>query len=95
MLRDYAGRARGILLHACLLDSREALTLLSHLRLGIEMGIVKEWDKSTIDELFLLIQPGHLQKRTGKTICAEERDLERSRLVRECLARRGRREKEI
>ncbi len=90
LLCDYAWRARGLLSHARLLDSRETLNLLSHLRLGIDLGIVNEWDRSVIDELFLLIQPGHLQKRAGRAIGAEERDFERARLIRECLVRRRR-----
>lgn len=88
ILRDRAGRALGILSNAHLLNSRETLAMLSHLRLGIDMGIVKEWDKSEIDRLFILIQPGHLQKTSGRTIGPEERDYERARLVRKDLARR-------
>ena len=92
LLSDYSWRARGLLSHARLLDSRETLNLLSQLRLGIELGIVTEWDASIVDELFLLIQPGHLQKRAGRGIGPEERDFERARMVRERLAS-GKREK--
>ncbi len=88
LLCDYSWRARGLLSHARLLDSRETLNLLSQLRLGIDLGIVEEWDRQVIDELFLLIQPGHLQKKAGRAIGPEERDFERARLVRECLAGR-------
>lgn len=90
VLQDHVGRAHGVLSHAYLLDSRETLSLLSDLRLGLDMGIVVEWDKAMIDELFLLIQPGHLQKMAGKIIDADKRDFERAHLVRECLARRRR-----
>jgi len=87
LLRDHVGRSYGILSQAHLLDSRETLSMLSHLRLGIDMGIVVGWDKAMIDELFLLTQPGHLQKMEGKRIGAEKRDLARARLVRRRLAR--------
>ena len=80
------GRACGILTHACLLNSKETLDMLSALRLGIELGLLREWSASVIDELFLLIQPGHLQKAEGKTIGAEKRDLARARLIRARLA---------
>lgn len=90
-LRDHVGRAYGILSQAQLLNSRETLDLLSALRLGIDLGLVADWSKAAIDELFILIQPGHLQKIGGKTIGAEKRDMERARLVRERLAARGRR----
>lgn len=87
-LRDHVGRAFGILAHAYLLNSRETLDLLSALRLGIDMGIVVNWKKIVLDELFLLIQPGHLQKLEGRHIGSEKRDLARARLVRERLALR-------
>jgi len=81
-LRDHVGRAYGILTHACLLNSKETLDMLSALRLGIELDLLREWSASMIDELFLLIQPGHLQKVEGKIIGAEKRDLARARLIR-------------
>ena len=81
-LRDHVGRACGILTHACLLNSKETLDMLSALRLGIELGLLREWSASMIDELFLLTQPGHLQKVEGKIIGAEKRDLARARLIR-------------
>ncbi|MFN2350746.1 MAG: protein arginine kinase [Kiritimatiellia bacterium] len=84
-LRDHVGRAYGILAHAFMLNSRETLDLLSALRLGIDLGIVLNWSKSVLDELFLLIQPGHLQKLAGKNIGSEKRDLARAHLVRERL----------
>ncbi len=87
-LRDHIGRALGILTHAFLLNSRETLDLLSALRLGIDMGLVVNWGKTVLDELFLLIQPGHLQKLGGRHIGSEKRDLARARLVRERLALR-------
>ena len=80
-LRDHVGRAYGILTHACLLNSKETLDMLSALRLGIELDLLREWSASMIDELFLLIQPGHLQKVEGKIIGAEKRDLARARLI--------------
>lgn len=88
-LRDHIGRALGILTHAFLLNSRETLDLLSALRLGIDMGLVVNWKKNVLDELFLLIQPGHLQKLGGRHIGSEKRDLARAQLVRERLALRS------
>lgn len=94
VLRDCVGRAIGLLTHAHLLDTGEALSLLSHVRLGIELGMVSEWDRGVIDELFMLVQPGHLQRHFGKTIGAAERDVIRARLVKERLVRQDGREGE-
>jgi len=86
LLRDQIGRAYGVLSQAYLLNSRETLSMLSHLRLGIDLGLVVKWKQAMIDELFLLIQPGHLQKLEGKRIGAEKRDMVRARLMRKRLA---------
>ncbi len=86
VLRDHIGRAYGILRHAHLLNSHEALDLLSTLRLGIDLGIMVNWSAVVLDELFLLTQPGHLQKLEGRQMSSEKRDLARARLVRERLA---------
>lgn len=84
-LRDHFSRAIGILTHANMLNSKETLDMLSALRLGLEFGLVSGWQRATIDELFVLIQPGHLQKLEGKFIGSEKRDLARAKLIRQKL----------
>ena len=86
VLRDHVGRAFGILSHAHILSSKEALDLLSGLRLGVDLGILKLSDRRAIDELLLLTQPGHLQKMDDKMLKTKERDRARARLVRAKLA---------
>lgn len=86
VLRDHVGRALGILSHAHILTSKEALDLLSGLRLGIDLGILKGVRREVVDELMLLTQPGHLQKLVSKNLKPKERDRYRARLVRERLA---------
>lgn len=85
VFRDYVGRAIGILTHAHLLNSRETLDMLSALRFGIEMSLIKDWEKGVVDELFLSTQPGHLQKNSGQNIGADKRDAFRAMLVRDKL----------
>ena len=86
IVRDHVGRAFGILAYAHILTSKEALDLLSGLRLGIDMGILKSMDRRSIDELLLLTQPGHLQKVEGKALKPKERDRSRAKLVRDKLS---------
>ena len=83
--RDHLGRAVGILTHAYMLNSKETLDMLSALRLGLDLGIISRWQRAVIDELFLLIQPGHLQKLEGRAIGSEKRDLARAKLIRQRL----------
>lgn len=84
-LHDHFGRAAGILTHAHMLNSKETLDMLSAIRLGLELGVISGWQRATIDELFILTQPGHLQKIEGRVIGAEKRDLVRAKLIRERL----------
>ncbi len=86
ILRDHVGRAYGILANAHVLSSKEALDLLSGLRLGIDLGILKKMNRMGIDELLLLTQPGHLQKLEGKKLKPKDRDHARADLVRARLA---------
>jgi protein arginine kinase len=86
IVKDHVGRAFGILAFAHILTSKEALDLLSGLRLGIDLGILKAMERRAVDELLLLTQPGHLQKLEGKALKPKERDRSRARLVREKLS---------
>ena len=86
LLKDHVGRAYGILTNSHILTSKEALDLLSGLRLGIDLSILESLDGRTVDELLLLAQPGHLQKIEGRKLKPKERDRARATLVRTRLA---------
>jgi protein arginine kinase len=84
-IRDFVGRAFGVLSHATILSSKEILDLISGLRLGLELGMVTGLDLAVINRLMLLTQPGHLQTLEGRSISPEERDQVRARIVREAI----------
>ncbi|MCM8831896.1 MAG: protein arginine kinase, partial [Candidatus Omnitrophica bacterium] len=65
-LEDNIWRAFGLLRYARLINSKEALTHLSMLSLGIDLGIIKNLKRQIINELFAIIQPAHLQKIENK-----------------------------
>ena len=81
-LYDYVGRAYGLLCHAYVLTSEEALNSLSALRLGIDLGMFSSLKVSTINELMIKIQPGHLQKNCRREISSGERDVYRAGIVK-------------
>jgi protein arginine kinase len=62
--------------------SEETLFLLSHLRMGVNLGRVKEVDIQTINELFLLTQPAHLQKLQGRKLEGDLRRAARADFIR-------------
>lgn len=84
-LDDKVGRALGLLRSARLMASEETLFLLSHLRMGVNMGRVKDIDIRTINELFLLTQPAHLQKISGKKLEGDVRRAARADYIRQRL----------
>ncbi|MFA6175677.1 MAG: ATP--guanido phosphotransferase, partial [Phycisphaerae bacterium] len=67
---------------AKLISSHEAMFLLSNLRMGVNMGRLKEIPIETINELFLLTQPAHLQMNKGQNLDTEQRDILRAETLR-------------
>ncbi len=85
MLNDQVGRAYAILRYAHVLNSKEALNLLSLLRLGADLDLIPQCDRSILDMLLLEIQPAHLQMRAGRELNPEERDVLRAEITRQRL----------
>src|SRR3954454_22506072 len=79
------GRAYGVLTYAHAMPSKEALNLLSVIKLGIDLGAFPEHHRLQIDELFIETQPAHLQKSSEQKLNAEERDHLRAEIIRERL----------
>ena len=82
LLLDNIGRAYGILRHAHSMASKEALNLLSCLKLGVDLGFFPEEGRLLVDQLFMETQPAHLQKSSQQKLQAEERDTLRAEIVR-------------
>jgi protein arginine kinase len=85
-LDDKVFRALGTLRSARLMTSEDVLFQLSHLRMGIHLGRVKDVDIRTVNELFLLAQPAHLQKMQGKKLEGDARRAIRAEFVRARLS---------
>ena len=80
-LDDRVQRALAMLRHARLLGEREALDLLSELRLGVAVGLLTGVPLETASQLMQRVRSGHLTRATG---CTEEEPLriQRADLVR-------------
>ena len=83
---NHIGRAYGILANAHSISSKETMNLLSLMRLGADLGLFPEVERGLVDELFIVTQPAHLQKRFSEKLGAEERDLLRADMLRERLS---------
>jgi len=109
VLDDRILRAMALLKNAHLISSQEALFLLSHLRLGINMrdhmgastpaierlsALRTQGDAAdesgslsitTINRLFMLTLPAHLQLNCGKSLDSSGRDALRAKIIRSAL----------
>ncbi|MBW8038626.1 MAG: protein arginine kinase [Planctomycetes bacterium] len=109
LLDDKISRAMALLRNAHLISSQEALFLLSHLRLGLNMcenmgasspvidtlcKHTRQGNKAdkrqgisiaTINRLFMLTLPAHLQLNYGKSLDATHRDALRAQIIRSAL----------
>jgi protein arginine kinase len=84
-LEDRIYRSLGVLEYSRIIESKEAARCLSNVRLGIDLGIIKNVSRNILNELMVLTQPGFLQHFAKKTLTANERDILRASLIRERL----------
>ena len=56
-------------------------------RIGLDLGIVKDINRGAVNELFILTQPAHLQKIEGRKLSPQERDLKRAEILRQKITK--------
>ncbi|NTV90629.1 MAG: ATP--guanido phosphotransferase, partial [Clostridiales bacterium] len=84
---DMVFRALGTLESARILTSEECLKLLSDVRLGVDMGLIKGLASADLNEITVKTQPANLQKMAGRTLSNEERDVRRAEYIRNVIAK--------
>jgi len=82
---DRIERSLAVLNAAKLISSDETMYLLSLIRMGITLGRCSELDLATVNELFLMTQPAHLQKMHGREMEPLERAEARATYIRQRL----------
>ncbi|MBF0253861.1 MAG: protein arginine kinase [Candidatus Omnitrophica bacterium] len=85
LLYDKIWRALGVLKNAYIITSKETIHHLSMVRLGADLGVLPEFGRKDVNELFILTQPAHLQRMDGKLLSQSERDIKRALLIRQKL----------
>lgn len=86
-LEDKVYRAYGILTNAVKITSDECIKLLSDVKLGTDLGIIKELTDKKIKELELYTKPANLQKKIGKVINTYDREIERAKMIKQIIAK--------
>lgn len=84
-LEDRIARVVGILKFARVLTSDETLRMLSDVRLGVDLGIVRGIETKKLNELLMLTRPAFLIKKSGRDMTPQERDISRAEVIREIL----------
>lgn len=84
-LEDLVYRSYGILSNCRKISSEEIRSLLSNIKLGTDLGILKELTDLKVQKLYLYTKPANLQKFLGEQYEAIERDIKRAEVVKQIL----------
>lgn len=84
-LENRVYRAYGLLAYSSKLSSEECRKLLSDVKLGTDLGIIKELNDMQVNKLQLYTKPGNLQKYFGKPLTGEERDIRRAEIIKKII----------
>ncbi len=84
-LEDRIWRSYGMLKAARMITSEEILQLLSQVRMGVNIGLIHDIEMQTLNELFVLTLPAHLQKLEGCELDSTQRNVIRASYVRKRL----------
>ncbi len=84
-LENRVYRAYGLLSYSSKLSSEECRRLLSDVKLGTDLGIIKELNDMKVNKLQLYTKPGNLQKYFGKILAGEERDIKRAEIIKKII----------
>ena len=87
-LEDKVYRSYGLLSNCRKISLNESLELLSDVKLGVDLGILKEISDSKVQKLYILTKPANLQKYFGNTFETIERDYKRADLIKRILIER-------
>ncbi len=84
-VEDRVWRAYGLLSHARRISTEGTSRLLSAVRMGVHMGILEGLPIETVNRIFLMVQPAHLQKLQGAELSGKERSVVRATFIRKEL----------
>ena len=87
-IEDKIYRSYGILSNCKKITSEEVLELLSYIKLGTDMGILKELTDFKVLKLYILTKPANLQKYLGEQYDAEQIDIKRAEVIKEIIVQK-------
>lgn len=84
-LEDKVYRAYGILVNSRKISSEECNSLLSDVKLGTDLGIIKELNDLKVKKLETYTKPANLQKYIGEVLDTYERDIKRAEIIKQIV----------
>lgn len=84
-LEDSVYRSYGILTNCKKIGSSECRELLSDVKLGTDLGIIRELTDLKVKSLSFIQKPANLQKKLGKKLDAYERDIKRAEVIKQII----------
>ncbi len=84
-LEDMIYRKYGILVNARKLKWEEAFDFLSDVKMGIDLGLIKEINDSQIAKIYFYINPVNLQLHFGQNLDSYDRDIKRAEMIKQII----------
>ena len=88
-LEDMIYRKYGILINARKLRWEETMDLLSDVKMGVDLGLIKEINDSQISKIYFYINNANLQKYFGENLETYDRDIKRAELIKQIINERS------
>lgn len=82
-LEDEIYRSFGILTNCKKITEEETLELLSNIKLGVDLGILREVTDLQVQSLYLYTKPANMQKKLGETLGKIEQDVKRAEIIKQ------------
>lgn len=82
-LEDEIYRSFGILTNCKKITEEETLELLSNIKLGVDLGILREVTDLQVQSLYLYTKPANMQKRLGETLGKIEQEVKRAEIIKQ------------
>ena len=84
-IEDIVYRCFGLLTNARILKWDEAIKLMTNVKLGTDMGIIKELTDEKVSKIYFYINDANLQKYFGQTLEKYDRDIKRAEMIKQII----------
>ena len=84
-LEDMVYRCFGILINARKLKWKEAIELMSNVKMGVDMGVIKELSDEDISKIYFYMEPANLQKYFNQNLDGYDREIKRAEMIRNVI----------